>query len=79
VNITVSVGDRVAAGDSVASIEAMKMESSISTPITGTVERVVAAAGVSLEPGDLILEIRPSGLAASPDLTVSDTDSPNRV
>ena len=35
VNVSVSVGDRVAAGDTVAVIEAMKMESSISAPVAG--------------------------------------------
>jgi pyruvate carboxylase len=71
VNVSVDVGDQVQAGDSVAAIEAMKMESSISAPIDGTIERVAAAGGSSLEGGDLILEIRPSGLSASPEADIS--------
>ena len=67
VNVSVSVGDRVAAGDTVAVIEAMKMESSISAPVAGTVESISASPGRLLEPGDLILEIRPSGRSASPE------------
>ena len=67
VNVSVAVGDEVRAGDAVAAIEAMKMESSISSPIDGTIERIVTAPGASLEPGDLILEIRPSGLSGSPE------------
>ena len=67
VNVSVAVGDRVAAGDTVAVIEAMKMESSISAPVAGTVESIAATPGALLEPGDLILEIRPAGRAASPE------------
>ena len=67
VNVSVTVGEQVAAGDTVAVIEAMKMESSISAPVAGTVESIAASAGGLLEPGDLILEIRPAGLSASPE------------
>ncbi|MFK8023114.1 MAG: pyruvate carboxylase, partial [Ilumatobacter sp.] len=70
VTVEVAVGDEVAAGQSVAAIEAMKMESSISTAIDGTVERVVVATGTAMEPGDLIVEIRPVGLPASPETEV---------
>ncbi len=66
VNVSVAVGDRVDAGDTVAVIEAMKMESSISAPVAGTIESVTAAPGALLEPGDLILEIRPTGRSSSP-------------
>ena len=58
--------------DGVAVIEAMKMESTTSAPIDGTVERVVAIPGASLEGGDLILEIRPSGLSSSPETSLAD-------
>ncbi len=70
VNVAVGVGDEVAAGDTVAVIEAMKMESSISATIDGTVERIAVVAGTSLEGGDLILEIRPSGQSASPETDI---------
>ncbi len=70
INISVQVGDEVEAGDTVAVIEAMKMESSISTPIGGTVDRIAAVAGTSLEGGDLIVEIRPAGLSASPETDI---------
>jgi len=72
VNLSVQVGDEVGAGDGVAVIEAMKMESTISAPIDGTIERIVAPAGASLEGGDLILEIRPTGLSASPETDIGD-------
>ena len=67
VNVSVAQGDRVDAGDTVAVIEAMKMESSISAPVAGTIESITVLPGALLEPGDLILEIRPAGLSASPE------------
>ena len=63
VNVTVAPGDTVEAGDSVAVIEAMKMESAISAPVEGTVVRVVVPPAAQVEPGDLVVEIRPTGLA----------------
>ena len=67
VTVTVALGEHVDVGDAVAVIEAMKMESSISAPIAGTIEQITAAQGALLEPGNLICEIRPTGLAASPE------------
>jgi pyruvate carboxylase len=52
---TVSVGDRVEAGDVVATIEAMKMEASITAPDAGTVERLVVDESRQCEGGDLVL------------------------
>ena len=72
VNLTVSVGDEVSAGDGVAVIEAMKMESTISATVNGTIERIAAVPGASLEGGDLILEIRPTGLSGSPETEIGD-------
>jgi len=66
VNISATVGDVVAAGDTVATIEAMKMESTISSPIAGEIERLVAPSGTSVEPGDLLVVVRPAGTPASP-------------
>ncbi|MFK7918505.1 MAG: pyruvate carboxylase [Ilumatobacter sp.] len=70
VSVSVSAGDEVVAGQAVAAIEAMKMESSISSPIDGTVERVAVASGTAMEPGDLIVEVRPTGVPASPETDV---------
>ena len=67
VNVSVAEGDLVSAGDTIAVIEAMKMESSISAPVTGTVVSIAAAPGALLEPGDLIAEIRPAGRSGSPE------------
>ncbi|MFC2687891.1 MAG: pyruvate carboxylase [Arachnia propionica] len=41
VTVTVAEGDEVAAGDQVATIEAMKMEAAINAPVAGVVKRVV--------------------------------------
>ncbi len=57
VTVTVEEGDEIAAGQAVALIEAMKMESAITTPVAGTVRRIVIDGNESLEGGDLILEI----------------------
>ena len=45
----------VAEGESVAVLEAMKMESTITAPRAGRVGRVAAETGRRLEQGDLIL------------------------
>ncbi|MBD5787499.1 pyruvate carboxylase [Cellulosimicrobium terreum] len=53
----VVVGDVVAAGQTVATVEAMKMEASITTPVAGTVQRVAIGAVQQLEGGDLVLVV----------------------
>lgn len=53
----VTVGDRVPAGEVVATIEAMKMEASITAPIGGSVDEVVVATGAMVEAGDLLLTV----------------------
>jgi pyruvate carboxylase len=58
--ITVAEGDRVATGDQVALIEAMKMESQVSAPHAGVVTRLAATSGTGVVPGDLILVVDPS-------------------
>jgi pyruvate carboxylase len=62
----VGVGDEVAAGEPVAVIEAMKMESTIAAPISGRVERVAVASGTRVERGDLLVVLAPAGNAAAP-------------
>lgn len=59
VTVQVAEGDRVEAGQPVAVIEAMKMEASISTNITGVVSRVVLHQPTKVEGGDLIVEVTP--------------------
>ncbi|MGP0221638.1 MULTISPECIES: pyruvate carboxylase [unclassified Paenarthrobacter] len=57
VTVTVKVGDEVKAGDTVATIEAMKMEASITTPVAGTVSRLAISAVEQVQGGDLLLVI----------------------
>ncbi|WP_304455500.1 pyruvate carboxylase [Nocardiopsis sp. YSL2] len=57
VTLTVSEGDEVAAGDTVATIEAMKMEASITAPKAGTVKRIAVEDVQRVEGGDLLLSL----------------------
>jgi pyruvate carboxylase len=60
VTITVREGDEVAAGETVATIEAMKMEASITAPVAGKVSRVAIAAVEQVQGGDLLVAIDPT-------------------
>ena len=60
VTVKVAEGDSVAAGDPVATIEAMKMEAAITTPVAGTVERIALTGTTPVEAGDLIAVVRPA-------------------
>lgn len=55
VTIGVAEGDKVTAGQTVATIEAMKMEAAITAPADGTVARVAVAATAQVEGGDLLV------------------------
>ena len=55
VSVAVAEGDQVKAGDTVATIEAMKMEAAITTARAGTVTRVAVSDVQQTEGGDLIL------------------------
>ncbi|MDO5634786.1 MAG: pyruvate carboxylase [Micrococcus sp.] len=57
VTAQVAEGDVVAAGDPVATIEAMKMEAAITTPVAGKVSRVVIDGVTPVNGGDLIVVI----------------------
>jgi pyruvate carboxylase len=57
VSLTVEEGSSVEAGGTVATIEAMKMEAGITTPLGGTVRRVAIAAQQQVEGGDLLMVI----------------------
>ncbi|MYW05701.1 pyruvate carboxylase subunit B, partial [Streptomyces sp. SID3343] len=58
VTLQVAVGDEIEAGATVATIEAMKMEASITAQSAGTVSRLAIGAVSSVEAGDLLLELR---------------------
>ena len=55
VTIGVTVGDQVAAGQTIATIEAMKMEAPITAPADATVERVTVSSTAQVEGGDLLV------------------------
>ncbi|MCW2736490.1 pyruvate carboxylase subunit B, partial [Nocardioides sp.] len=57
VTVTVAEGDTVEAGQTVATIEAMKMEASITAPVAGTVSRLAVRTTQGVEGGDLVLVI----------------------
>jgi pyruvate carboxylase len=60
VSLQVCEGDAVSAGQTVATIEAMKMEASITAPTSGTVARLAIKSVQQVEGGDLIMELRSS-------------------
>ena len=55
VTVGVSVGDQVSAGETIATIEAMKMEAPITAPKDGAVERVAVSDTAQVEGGDLLV------------------------
>ncbi|WKG05626.1 pyruvate carboxylase [Mycolicibacterium sp. HK-90] len=61
VTVGVAAGDTVAAGATIATIEAMKMEAAITAPKAGTVERVAVAATAQVEGGDLLVVVSSAG------------------
>ena len=60
VTLTVAPGDAIEVGDQVATIEAMKMEASITSPVAGTVQRVALQHSQTVEGGDLLLVVTPA-------------------
>ena len=54
VTVGVAVGDKVSAGQTIATIEAMKMEAAITAPKAGTVSRMAVSATAQVEGGDLL-------------------------
>ncbi len=58
VQTSVTEGEVLEAGQVVATIEAMKMEASITTPRAGTVDRVVVSDAKQVEGGDLLVVLR---------------------
>jgi len=61
VTLRVHIGDTVSAGQSIATIEAMKMEAAITTPIEGVVARLAIPITQQVEAGDLLVVVHPTG------------------
>ncbi|MCC0052498.1 MAG: acetyl-CoA carboxylase biotin carboxylase subunit [Rhodobiaceae bacterium] len=59
VSILVSEGDAIEVGQTLAVVEAMKMEHSVKARVHGTVARVAASAGEQVAQGALLVEIAP--------------------
>jgi len=57
VTLKVEPGDRVAAGQAVASIEAMKMEAAITSPVAGRVARLAVPTTQQVDAGDLLVVV----------------------
>ncbi|MBW4031378.1 MAG: pyruvate carboxylase [Acidobacteria bacterium] len=57
VTLKISVGDTVAAGQAVATIEAMKMEAAITTPVAGKVVRLAIPVTQQVDAGDLLVVV----------------------
>lgn len=62
--LAVSEGDSVCAGDTIGTIEAMKMEAAITAPRAGTVRRVAIAKVQQVEGGDLLVDVNLNEAAA---------------
>ena len=56
--LNVTVGGKVAKGDKLATLEAMKMQMTVYAHADGLVEEVHIAVGDSVDAGDLLLRLR---------------------
>jgi pyruvate carboxylase len=57
VTVSVAVDDAVEAGQTIATIEAMKMEAAITAPKAGKVSRIAVSATAQVEGGDLLVVV----------------------
>ncbi|WP_123023836.1 pyruvate carboxylase [Mycolicibacterium stellerae] len=57
VTVAVASGDKVEAGQTIATIEAMKMEAAITAPKAGTVSRIAVSETAQVEGGDLLVVV----------------------
>ncbi|GAA3389054.1 urea carboxylase [Cryptosporangium minutisporangium] len=56
--LAASPGDSVAAGDTIMSLEAMKMEMTVTAPITGTLVELYVRSGEQVAPGQIVAAVR---------------------
>jgi pyruvate carboxylase subunit B len=57
VAVNVSEGDHVEAGDTVVTVEAMKMENPVHAPVSGTVKAIHVSEGDNVNPDECLIEI----------------------
>lgn len=60
ISLKVTTGESVEAGQTVATIEAMKMEAAITATVAGEIERLAVTPTQAVEAGDLLVVVRPS-------------------
>ncbi len=56
-SIKVSVGTKISEGDTVLTVEAMKMENEVHTPISGVVKKILVKIGDSVNPDETLIEV----------------------
>jgi acetyl-CoA carboxylase biotin carboxylase subunit len=61
VAVLVTAGQRVARGDPLVVLSAMKTETQLASPAAGSVRVVRTSAGAKVRPGDVLVEIEPDG------------------
>ena len=66
VSLSAQAGDEVAAGESVAVLESMKMERAVPAPFAGRVRRVLAGTNVQVDTGAPLVELDPLGAPPEP-------------
>ncbi|MGB1276953.1 MAG: biotin/lipoyl-containing protein, partial [Nannocystaceae bacterium] len=57
VEVRCKVGAKIAAGDPLVVLSAMKMETMVNSPVAGTVRRLTVSVGDGLKAGDLLVEL----------------------
>ena len=58
--LSVSVGSKVAKGDKLLMMEAMKMQNTVYAPVDGVVSELHVALGDTVESKDLLLVVKPA-------------------
>ena len=59
--VKVAAGDRVARGQALVVVEAMKMELEVKAPSDGTVSAVLCTAGDAVDRGQTLVDVEPDG------------------
>jgi acetyl-CoA carboxylase carboxyltransferase component len=65
-HVAVESGELVAAGTILVVLESMKMEHPLEAAVPGRVEAVLVTAGETVQPGDVLLRLRPADVVSTP-------------